>query len=171
MAVKGISQLESGVDKRRVGEDEGEPRDLKGKPVVGEGVFPEGADGDQEEPDTETPEPETDHEGEDLKDGHGVWDGEEIRREDEFGFVAEAEDAGYCEAEGTYRDEDAGALCVPGKFLGHEAVNEGGADHEGDEEACPLDGDRRKGYGGTGEVVELVSLDGRVDKRAAEGCS
>lgn len=39
------------------------------------------------------------------------------------------------------RDEDTGPLVVARQFLRHEAVEEGGADHEADEEARALDGD------------------------------
>lgn len=171
MAVKSSAQLKRGVDERRVGEDEREPCDLEGEAVVGDDVFPEGADGDEEKPDAQPPEPETDHQGEDLEDGHKIVDGEEAGGEDEFGFVAETEDTGHREAEGTYRDEHTGALCVPGKLLGHETIYEGGADHKGDEESCPLHGYGCKGYGRPRDVVELVSFDGCVDQRAAERCS
>ncbi len=66
-------------------------------------------------------------------------------------------------------DEDARPLGVARQFLGHEAVEEGGADHEADEEACALDGDGRSGDGDGVDVGELAGAGGGPDEVGTEG--
>lgn len=58
---------------------------------------------------------------------------------------------------------------VPGQFLGHEAVQKGGADHETNEETCSLGGDGCEGDGDGVDVGELVGFVRGCDEVAAEG--
>lgn len=100
------------------------------------------ARGHEEEPEGEAPEPEAGPVGDDLCDhaGHGAVAHEGLvdvpgKR------VGHAEDGGDGEAAGADGDEHAGSGGLDGEFLRHEAVNEGGVDHECDEEADALQGE------------------------------
>lgn len=171
MALKSPTELQRSRHERGVGKHKTEPRHLKGQPVVRFEVLPQRARRHEKEPYTHSPQPQSHHESHHLEDEHRVRVTQEVGREDVLCPVAQHDDAGYCKRKGTDGDEDAGSLGVAGQFLRHETVEEGGADHEADEEGCSLDADRGEADGYCVEVLELSSVDCCGDESSAEGRS
>lgn len=66
------------------------------------------------------------------------------------------------------RNKHTRPLVVARQLLRHEAVQEGGADHEADEETGALDGDRREGDGHSADGRQAARAEGCPDQVAAQ---
>lgn len=141
-AAEGLADGERGRDERRVGEDEGVKSHAEGEPPVLARAGPVRARGHEEEPEGEAPEPEAGPVGDDAGDhGREGAVAHEARVDVAGEGVGHAEDGGDGEAARADGDEHARAGGRGRELLRHEPVDEGGVDHEGDEEADPLQGE------------------------------
>lgn len=139
VAVERLRDGESRRDQRRVGEDVGVPRHGEPPAVVLDGR-PVRKDRDEEKPQRQAPQPQAHPVGEDLGDSAGEFPvAHKILRHDFWKALAHADDPCYGEAGWSDGDEHAGSQAFLGKLLGHEAVDEGGVDHQGYHEADSLE--------------------------------
>ena len=123
---------ERGRRERRVREDERVPRHGEVH-LPARGAAPVRADADEEEPERQAPQPEPQparHDHADARRKGAVAGAHEVGRDHPRQVLAHCYDAGDGEARGTHADEHAWAQGFFGEFLCHEAVDEGGVDHE-----------------------------------------
>ncbi len=162
-AAKGLADGKRRRHERRIGKHEGVKRHTEGKPAVLARAGPMRARGHEEEPQREAPQPKAHPASDDAGDhGRECAVAHEARVDVAGEGVGHAEDGGDGEAARADGDEHARAGGLEGQFLRHEAVDEGGVDHEGDEEADALQGEAadddvqgvgsREGFGELGGV-------------------